>query len=65
MKKTLSLFLIIALLFCAALPRHGAQTGNTYNIDAENGNDENSGISESAPWKTLAFVSSKTYSAGA
>ncbi len=64
MKKLLSVFLIFALIFCAALPCHAAEVGNTYYIDAENGDDSNSGTSESSAWKTLGFASSKTYSAG-
>ncbi len=64
MKKLLSVFLVFTLLLCTALPCYAADAGNTYYIDAENGNDANSGTSESTAWKTLAFASSKAYSAG-
>ena len=64
MKKLLSVFLIFALLLCPVIPCYAADAGNTYYIDAENGNDENSGTNENSAWKTLAFASSKAYSAG-
>lgn len=64
MKKLLSVFLIFTLLLCTALPCYAADTGSTYYIDAENGDDSNSGKSESSAWKTLAFASAKSYSAG-
>lgn len=64
MKKIISVLLVFVLLFCMALPCNAAPTGNTYYLDAEKGSDENSGTSESSAWKTLAFASSKTFSAG-
>lgn len=64
MKKLLSVLLIFTMLLCTALPCYAADAGNTYYIDAENGNDSNSGTSESSAWKTLAFALSKTYSEG-
>jgi len=50
-----SLFLLISNI---------GYTGQTYYVDATNGNDSNPGTSETAPWQTIAKVSELTYKPG-
>ncbi len=64
MKKILSVFLILTLIFGYSSVCFAADNGTVYYVDAENGDDSNSGTSESAAWKTLNFASAKSYSAG-
>lgn len=56
----LSLIMIISL--CPAA--FAAGTGTTYYVDSINGSDDNSGTSESSPWKTTAKASSAEYTPG-
>lgn len=39
-------------------------TGKTYYIDADNGNDVNTGLSETAAWKTLTKMNATTFEPG-
>jgi parallel beta-helix repeat protein len=50
------------LLFFLVL--HGLPSAATYYIDADKGNDSNSGRSESSAWKTISKVNSVSFSAG-
>jgi len=52
---TLAAITVFASLTCSA---------TVYYVDSAAGSDSNSGTSTSAPWKTLAHVSSHSYSAG-
>ena len=64
MKKVLSVFLILTVMFSYSSVCFAADKGTVYYVDAENGDDSNSGTSESSAWKTLTFASSKPYCAG-
>lgn len=64
MKKIISVFLILTLMFGYSSVCFAADKETVYYVDAENGDDTNSGISESSAWKTLAFASAKPHSAG-
>ncbi len=55
-------FFWLLLLALATESVHAASTA--YYVDSVSGNDVNSGMSESAPWKTLAKVSSITLGPG-
>lgn len=39
-------------------------TGTTYYVDSSSGNDENNGISENAPWKSLEKVNNTVFQPG-
>ena len=69
MKKSLSVLLIFALLFCAVLPCYAAQAGNTYYVDAENGDNGWDGScavhvdgTDQGPRQSLASVMALTVS---
>lgn len=64
MKRLLSVFLVLVLLFGGALPCCAQEQGNTYYIDASDGDDGRSGLSEGSAWKTLAAASGRTFAAG-
>lgn len=56
MKKVLSLFLSLVLVFTItafAAPAANAVEGNTYYLDSENGDNSNSGMSPDEAWKDL------------
>jgi hypothetical protein len=61
----------VFLIICCILVSCGGTTvtsvnwtGTTYYVDATNGNDNNSGISQAAPWKTIAKVNSSSFQPG-
>ena len=50
---------IIVFTACTSLPGSSEDLGaNSYYVDSQNGDDNNSGTSENTPWKTLEKVSS-------
>ena len=53
---------IVACNGIAAAPKSGV--GQDYYIDSGSGDDNNSGMSENSPWKTLDKVSSMTFQPG-
>lgn len=55
----LILALVVPMLICN-FPANAEETGTTYYIDSENGNDSNDGKSENTPWKTFKNVNDKT-----
>lgn len=64
MKKCMALlFALLCWIQLAALPPVYA-AGKTYYVDAVNGSDSNSGLSEQAAWKTAQKVAGTQFSAG-
>lgn len=63
-KKAISVLAIIALMISSmfAVPSEvkADETGTNYYVDSIKGSDSNAGTSQSAPWKTLDKVNSKT-----
>jgi hypothetical protein len=56
---------IIGFTACTSLPGSSEDSGaNSYYVDSQNGDDNNSGMSENSPWKTLDQVSSMTFQPG-
>ena len=75
MKKFFAVLLTIIMLCTYCLPAQVAateksadtgigNTGNTYYIDADNGDDSNSGLSEKEAWQTLENVNNITFEPG-
>ncbi|MGN0173130.1 MAG: hypothetical protein ACI39F_01715, partial [Acutalibacteraceae bacterium] len=76
MKRIVSLFLsaiMLISLFSFAFGVNAAaeekdyginNTGNTYFVDSQLGNDKNDGLSEATPWKTLNNVNNTTFEPG-
>ena len=66
MKKLISVLLCIAMLLsCTAFSVTSfAAEGTTYYVDSVDGDDSNSGKSESQAWRTLAKASAQVYEAG-
>ncbi len=65
--KVLSTLVVGLLLLSLSLPGGKAVVhadNKAYYVDAVGGNDANSGLSESAPWKTVAKVNSTTFQPG-
>ena len=60
---TLLIAAVIPFSFSASAGGESAG-GTTYYISSSDGNDENSGTSESSPWKTLSKLSGLTLTAG-
>jgi hypothetical protein len=58
-KNSLSLLLAAAFVFLTS-PGGAA----TYYVDATNGRDTNTGLSEVAPWKTIAKVNASRFNPG-
>jgi len=54
-------FLLLAILFLDACP---PLLGATYHVDSVQGSDQNDGLSETSPWKTLARINSSKFSPG-
>lgn len=54
----------MAMLLCTALPCYAEGIGRTYYIDAENGDDSSSGLTENSAWKTLAAAEKNACGAG-
>jgi parallel beta-helix repeat protein len=54
-------FLFLATLFLEVCP---PLLGATYYVDSAQGRDQNDGLSEASPWKTLARINSSKFSAG-
>ncbi len=52
------------LIFGQAVTQSDLPTGTSYYVDSVDGNDKNAGTSASAPWKTLAKVNERTFTAG-
>jgi chitodextrinase len=59
----LGMTLICAQVFLAA-PVIVSAAGTTYYVDSVAGSDTNSGISTSAPWKTLSKINATSFAAG-
>ncbi len=69
MKKKIISFLLSLLVLLSSLPMMisvsaDTEVGTTYYVDSVDGNNDNDGLSESTPWKTLSKISAKTFSAG-
>ena len=62
-KSTVLLFVLLFWIQLAALPPVYA-AGKTYYVDAVNGSDSNSGLSEQAAWKTAQKVAGTQFTAG-
>ena len=58
---TLSLLFVVQVISVHSQETHDA---TEYYVDSTNGDDDNSGTSEDAPWKTLDKVSSMTFNPG-
>lgn len=52
------------MISAATVQSTALESGVTYYIDAKNGDDSNSGLSENSAWKTLEAASAKIYSEG-
>ena len=63
-KKNKLLFVVILFDILFVLVIFSPSWAATYYVDATNGNDSNSGISESAPWKTIAEVNHSDFNPG-
>lgn len=55
---------MIASIAVSGVPLVAKASGVVYYVDAVNGNDSNSGTSQSSPWKTLGKVNSTTFLPG-
>ncbi|NIU55196.1 MAG: hypothetical protein GWN67_01950, partial [Phycisphaerae bacterium] len=56
---------IIVFTACTRHPGSSEDSGaNSYYVDSQNGDDNNTGTSEDSPWKTLDKVSSMTFQPG-
>lgn len=77
MKKILAYLLVIVLLSTTCISGEGmvvkadtagsnsvGNTGKTYYVDADNGNDSNSGLSEKEPWQSIQKVNETTFEPG-
>lgn len=53
--------LLLSLLFFAS---PGLVRGATYYVDSSQGSDQNNGLSETSPWKTLAKINSSKFAPG-
>jgi hypothetical protein len=62
--KTISKITFLGTLFFALCVLTSVAWAATYYVDATNGNDSNPGISESAPWKTIAKVNASSFQPG-
>jgi len=62
MKKIVKYFIIHIIVIVCVIPSFCS--ANTYFVDATNGNNANSGISITAPWKTISKVNSSNFQPG-
>ena len=62
--KTICLYLILALGYFYPEVTQAAEKGRTFYIDAEMGNDANSGQSPEVPWASLRKVNETTFLPG-
>jgi hypothetical protein len=53
--------LMLSMLF---LGSSGLVLGAAYYVDPSKGSDENNGLSETSPWKTLAKINSSKFAPG-
>lgn len=63
-KRILSILLSVLIVFSVSPLVFAANTGTTYYVDSINGDDSNSGTSESSAWKTIEKASSAEYVPG-
>ena len=54
----------ITILLAVIIAAVGTNLASTYYVDANSGNDANSGTSNSSAWKTISKVNSKSFSPG-
>lgn len=64
MRKHAPVILIFLLFVNFFTKSTFAQASSIYYVDAQKGNDSNTGKSQSSPWKTVTKVTSKTYLPG-
>jgi len=64
LKWVFSIAVLSALWSCSPGESSSTITGLSYYVDATLGNNANSGLTTSSPWKTLAKVSSSTFQTG-
>ena len=67
LKSPLPIILFISILFFALSPSsliHSKAFAATYYVDATNGQDTNTGLSETNAWKTIANVNGSSFKAG-
>ena len=53
-----------SLIFLLAIAISSLMAGTTYYVDASNGDDNNDGLTESSPWKTIQKVNKWSFSPG-
>ena len=63
-KKTLHPFIITVIIILSALFITSAGWATTYYVDATNGNNLNTGTSETTAWKTLAKLNASSFNPG-
>lgn len=65
--KKMACMILVLSMFCSwftVSPTSAMDTGNTYYVDSAGGDDNNDGLSEATPWRSLDKVNETTFGPG-